>query len=129
MSSTIFYSFVILISLMGTFVIITAHKIGDMQDLIDKLYRRVSNINHLHNTDERNTQDSIMEGRMRLDALEAKNRILLKFLNTSWTDVLKDTSQKITVQEAIDAHFTEDEAEIPFDAENGEYWYKKGFMD
>ena len=66
---------------------------------------------------------------MRIDALEAKNRILLKFLNTSWTDVLKDTSQKITVQEAIDAHFTEDEAEIPFDAENGEYWYKKGFMD
>ena len=125
MSSTIFYSFVILISLMGIFVVMTAHKMHDMQDKMNKLDRRVSNINHLHNTDERNTQDSIMEGRMRLDALEAKNRILLKFLNTSWTEVLKDTSQKITVQEAIDAHFTENEAEIP----NGEYWFKKGFVD
>ena len=125
MSSITLYSFVILISLMGTFVIITAHKIGDMQDLIDKLYRRVSNINHLHNTDEKNTQDSILEGKMRLDALEAKNRILLQFLNTSWTEVLKDTAAKITVQEAVDAHFTEDEAEIP----NGEYWFKHGFID
>mgnify|MGYP003145430504 CR=1 FL=1 len=125
MSSITLYSFVILISLMGTFVIITAHKIGDMQDLIDKLYRRVSNINHLHNTDEKNTQDSILEGKMRLDALEAKNRILLQFLNTSWTEVLKDTAAKITIQEAVDAHFTEDEAEIP----NGEYWFKHGFID
>ena len=96
-----------------------------MQDLIDKLYRRVSNINHLHNTDEKNTQDSILEGKMRLDALEAKNRILLQFLNTSWTEVLKDTAAKITIQEAVDAHFTEDEAEIP----NGEYWFKHGFID
>ena len=84
--------------------------------------------------DEKHRLEFYVESQSRLDALEAKNKILLKFLNTSWTEVLKDTAPKISIQEAIDAHFTEDEAEVPNDVffndeKNGDHWYKKGFMD
>ena len=125
MSSTIFYSFVMLISLMGIFVVMTAHKMHDMQDKINKLHHRIASIDHSYSKDISNLIEHMKVNDMRLDALEAKNRILLQFLNTSWTEVLKDTAPKITVQEAVDAHFTEDEAEIP----NGEYWFKHGFID
>ena len=124
MSSPVFYSFVILVSLMGIFVVMTAHKIHEICDKMNKLHHRIAGLDHAHAIDEEHTLEHIIESDMRIDALEAKNKILLKFLNTSWTEVLKDTAPKISIQEAIDAHFTEDEAEVP-----NEHWYKKGFLD
>ena len=122
MSSIIFYSFIILISLTGLFLVGTI--MYNMQDKMNKLHHRIAGLDHAHAIDEEHTLEHIIESDMRIDALEAKNKILLKFLNTSWTEVLKDTAPKISIQEAIDAHFTEDEAEVP-----NEHWYKKGFLD
>ena len=124
MSSPVFYSFVLLVSLMGIFVVMTAHKIHEICDKMNKSHYRMNCLDEAHRIDEDNTMNFMTKTDMRIDALEAKNKILLKFLNTSWTEVLKDTAPKISIQEAIDAHFTEDEAEVP-----DEHWYKKGFLD
>ena len=134
MSSPVFYSFVLLVLLMGIFVVMTAHKIHEICDKMNKLHHRIANLDHTYGMDEKHRLEFYVESQSRLDALEAKNKILLKFLNTSWTEVLKDTAPKISIQEAIDAHFTEDEAEVPNDVffndeKNGDHWYKKGFMD
>ncbi len=129
MSSPVFYSFVLLVSLMGIFVVMTAHKIHEICDKMNKLDYRMNCLDEAHRIDEDNTINFMIKTDMRIDALEAKNKILLKFLNTSWTEVLKKTAPKISIQDAIDAHFTENEAESPNDTKNREYWFKKGFMD